>query len=318
LQDLCLLPCAPLGRTALEVFRSHHLHQTLQRALGAGLPQFEDLALEVREANGLLTKHVQVAAAPLRPNREGRPTELLVVFHDVSQLHELEAVRKDFVANVSHELRTPLSILYGYLETLLDGDVDPPTARGFLETMRRHAERLRALLEGLLLLAQLESRRLPLNVETVRVKDCFERVVDRFEPVIAEAGASVTVSAPASLTLAADALRLEQALCNLVDNALKHGTKPGLRLTLSAQDDGEEILLRVADNGPGIPLSDQPHLFERFYRVDKGRCREAGGAGLGLSIVKHAVQAHGGSVGVESSPGKGATFILRFPRVAKR
>ena len=308
----------PLGRTALEVFRSHHLHQALQRALESDSPQFEELALEVREAGSVVTKHFQVVAATVRPNREGGATEVLAVLHDVSQLHELEAVRKDFVANVSHELRTPLSILYGCLETLLDGDIDPSTARRFLETMRRHAERLRTLLEGLLLLSQLESRRLPLDVETVSVRECFERVVDRFEPVIAEAGASVTISVPASLTLAADALRLEQVLFNLIDNALKHGgMKPGLRLTLSAQNDGEEIVIRVADNGPGIPLGDQPHIFERFYRVDKGRCREAGGAGLGLSIVKHAVQAHSGSVAVESSPGKGATFILRFPRTAK-
>jgi two-component system phosphate regulon sensor histidine kinase PhoR len=119
------------------------------------------------------------------------------------------------------------------------------------------------------------------------------------------------------LGFTAGALRLEQALFNLVDNALKYGANPGLRLMLSAQNDGEQIVLRVADNGPGIPLSDQPHIFERFYRVYKGRSRATGGTGLGLSIVKHAVQAHGGSVGVESSPGKGATFILRLPRAAK-
>jgi two-component system phosphate regulon sensor histidine kinase PhoR len=240
---------------------------------------------------------------------------ILVIFHDITQMRALEAVRKEFVANVSHELRTPLSILSGYLETLLDDDVDPGTTRRFLETMHRHAKRLNALVEDLLLLSQLESRCLPLHLESVGVQDCFQQVLERFDSVIHTTETVVTVVAPEDLTFRADPLRLEQALFNLIDNALKYGGKPCLKLTLRADLEGRYLSIRVADDGPGIPLGDQPHIFERFYRVYKDRSRDGGGTGLGLSIVKHTVLAHGGSVAVESSPGKGSTFILRFPLI---
>ena len=314
LQDMFMLPRPPLGRTVMEVFRNHFLHEVIRRTLESDSPQSAELQIELREADGFTTRHFQVTSVALRPGQEGGLDGILLVFHDISQIRSLEAVRKEFVANVSHELRTPLSILSGYLETLLDAEVDPETSRRFLETMDRHAKRLNALLENLLLLSQLESGRLPLNLTTVAARECCERVLDRFEPVIADAGVSVTISVPEGLTFITDSLRLEQALSNLVDNALKYGVKPGLRLSLAAELDGQDVVLRITDNGPGIPLRDQPHIFERFYRVHKDRSRDAGGTGLGLSIVKHTMQLLGGTVSIESSPGQGATFALRFPR----
>lgn len=317
LQDMFLLPRAPLERTPMEVFRNHFLQQVIEQTLQSGAPQSAELQVEVREADLYVTKHFQVTSVGLRPKPEDELAGVLLVFHDISQLRSLEAIRKEFVANVSHELRTPLSILSGYLETLLDEEVDRETARHFMETMYRHAKRLNALLEDLLLLSQLEARRLPLQPAAVMAQECFERVLDRFEPVITETAAAVTVLAPAGLSFTTDTLRLEQALSNLVDNALKHCGNTGLQLTLSAETDGEDVVLRVVDNGPGIPLRDQRHIFERFYRVYKDRSRDAGGTGLGLAIVKHTIQALGGSVSVASSPGKGATFTVRLPRAAK-
>jgi two-component system phosphate regulon sensor histidine kinase PhoR len=314
LQDMFMFSRPPLGRTVMEAFRNHFLHQVIERTVQGDSAQSAELQVELREADGFTTRHFQVTSVALRPGQQGGFDGILLVFHDISQIRSLEAVRKEFVANLSHELRTPLSILSGYLETLLDADVDPQTARRFLETMYRHAKRLNALLENLLLLSQLESGRLPLHVTTVGAREFCERALERFEPVIASTGVSVTVSVPEGLSFATDSFRLEQALSNLIDNALKYGIKPGPRLALAAELDGPEVVLRVMDNGPGIPLRDQPHIFERFYRVHKDRSRDAGGTGLGLSIVKHTVQLLGGTVSVESSPGQGATFILRFPR----
>ena len=315
LQEMFSLPRDPAGRTPLEVFRNHQLEQVIAKTLERRVPQGTELQVQLRDDGRFVTRHLQVTSVGLGPGPDREPAGLLVVFHDITRLRTLEAVRKEFVANLSHELRTPLSILSGYLETLLDeSDLDRDTSRRFLETMYRHAKRLNALLEGLLLLSQLESGRLSLELTTVRVAECFARVLERFESVIAKTNAEVTRAAPADLALVTDALRLEQALFNLVDNALKYGARDGLRLTLAAERDGEEVLLRVIDNGPGIPLRDQPHLFERFYRVHKDRSRDAGGTGLGLAIVKHSVQALGGQVSLESSPGKGASFTIRLPR----
>ena len=316
LQDMFMLPRPPLGRTVMEAFRNHLLHRAIERTLQSDSAQSTELQIELREADRFTTRHFQVTSVGLRPSQQGGLDGVLLVFHDISQIRSLEAVRKEFVANVSHELRTPLSILSGYLETLLEADVDPQSTRRFLETMYRHAKRLNALLENLLLLSQLESGRLPLHLGTVTAKEFCKRALERFEPVIASAsaGVSVTISVPEELSFTTDTLRLEQALSNLIDNALKYGRKPGLRLSVAAELDGQDVLLRVSDNGPGIPLRDQPHIFERFYRVHKDRSRDAGGTGLGLSIVKHTMQLLGGTVSVESSPGQGATFILRFPR----
>ncbi len=315
LQAMFLLPRSPQGRTVLEVFRNHLLHELIRRTLQGGSPQFEELQVELREGESFTTRHFQVTSVSLQPNRAEELAGVLVVFHDITQIRALEGVRQEFVANVSHELRTPLSILSGYLETLLDEEVDPATAKRFVATMHRHAQRLNALVEDLLLLSRLESRRLPLHPETVSARELFARVLERFESLFAAADATVDVHAPEDLSFTADAFWLEQALFNLIDNALKYGGGAGkLHLALSACLEGAEAVLRVADDGPGIPLRDQPHVFERFYRVHKDRSRDAGGTGLGLSIVKHTVQAQGGTVALDSSPGKGATFTLRFPR----
>ena len=241
-------------------------------------------------------------------------TGALVIFHDISQIRSLEAVRKEFVANVSHELRTPLSIITGYLETLIEGGGDPETNVRFLKTMHKHAQRLNILIEDLLSLSQLESRRVSLNFEPVELRECIHRVIERLDTRIREVAAKVKVNIPENLPrVEADAFRIEQVIYNLIDNALKHGGKSGVNVMVEAHSNGREAIVAVHDDGPGVPLGDQPHLFERFYRVHKDRSRDAGGSGLGLSIVKHTVQAHGGTVALQSSPGAGATFTVSLP-----
>src|SRR6516165_7588601 len=301
LQQMFMLPRDPIGRTVMEVFRNHLLQQVIERTLRTEQPQFE-------------ARFFQVTSVGLRP-RENEPLAgALVVFHDLTRIKSLESVRKDFVANVSHELRTPLSIITGYLETLLEGGEDKETGRRFLQVMHKHSQRLHLMVEDLLALSQLESKQLSLHYELIDLQECVHRVLERFDSMIKEMDAVVLVDFPATLPkLEADPLRLEQVIFNLIENALKYGGPHGLKLKISAAYDGRDVIVRFEDNGPGIPLSDQPRVFERFYRVHKDRSRDAGGTGLGLSIVKHTVQAHGGSVVLESTPGAGAIFIVRLP-----
>jgi len=238
----------------------------------------------------------------------------LLVFHDVTEVRSLEGVRKDFVANVSHELRTPLSIITGYLETLLEVPPDRATTKKFLATMHKHAQRLNLLVDDLLELSRLESRRLPLKFQTVQLRTCVARALERSDSLINTVGATVNVDIPDEVPVVeADQVKIEQAIFNLLDNALKYGGKSGLKVWISVRRSDSDLLLEVKDNGPGIPLTDQPHIFERFYRVHKDRSRDAGGTGLGLSIVKHTIQAHGGTVSLESAPGSGSTFTIRLP-----
>jgi two-component system phosphate regulon sensor histidine kinase PhoR len=316
LQRMFSFSRVPVGRTILEVFRNHLLHQMAQRTVETNQPQEYEIPVDIRDGEKFVPKHFQVTSVSLRRPKQGGSAGILVVFHDITQIRSLEAVRKDFVANVSHELRTPLSILTGYLETLIESSPDAATRRRFLAIMHKHAQRLNLLVDDLLELARLESREPHLNWERFQLQSCIEKVLEKSEPMIQASGAVVeTRIAPDLPVIEADQVKIEQAVFNLLDNALKYGGKSEPRVLIEVDFTPVEVVLKVKDNGPGIPLSDQPHIFERFYRVHKDRSRDAGGTGLGLSIVKHTAQSHGGSVELESSPGQGAIFIVRLPRV---
>jgi two-component system phosphate regulon sensor histidine kinase PhoR len=316
LQRMFSFSRVPVGRTILEAFRNHLLHQMAQRTVDTHQPQADEIPVDVRDGDKFVPKHLQVTSVSLRRPKQEGSAGILIVFHDVTQIRSLEAVRKDFVANVSHELRTPLSILTGYLETLLDSSPDAATRRRFLSIMHKHAQRLNLLVDDLLELARLESREPHLNWERFQLRACIDKVLERSEAMIQASGAVVETRIAADLPpIEADQVKIEQAIFNLLDNALKYGGKSGPRVLVEVDYTPVEVILKVKDNGPGIPLSDQPHIFERFYRVHKDRSRDAGGTGLGLSIVKHTAQSHGGRVELESLPGQGATFIVRLPRV---
>jgi two-component system phosphate regulon sensor histidine kinase PhoR len=314
LRQMFSLPKSPMDRTVMEVFRNHLVHQVIRKSLDTGEPQSAELPVEIRDEDQFQLKYFQITSVSLCSREPESRTRALVIFHDVSQIRSLEAVRKEFVANVSHELRTPLSIITGYLETLIDGGDDRETNLRFLRTMHKHAQRLNLLIEDLLALSQLESRKISLHFEPVDLSESIHRVLEQLDSRICESGAEVTATIPKHLPrVEADAFRIEQALYNLVDNALKHSGKAGARVSVGASSDATTITVSICDDGVGIPLSDQPHIFERFYRVHKDRSRDAGGTGLGLSIVKHTVQAHGGSIAVQSRPGAGATFVMSLP-----
>ena len=290
-----------LGKTVLEVFRD------------AGLAELIAAAPAARELTFLQpADHVFTVQA----GRLTGTTGVVVVFHDITRLKQLENVRKDFVANVSHELRTPLAVIKGYVETLLDEE--PPaaeTGKKFLETIQRHTRRLEVLIDDLLSISALESQQARLDCAPVSMRATAAAVVEELSSRAQEKNITVALEIPADLpAVHADVQRVHEVLVNLLDNAIKY-TPPGSRVQISAVADNHFLKVCIADNGPGIAVEHLPRIFERFYRVDKARSRELGGTGLGLAIVKHIIQAHGGKVWVESELEKGSRFYFTVPQL---
>jgi two-component system phosphate regulon sensor histidine kinase PhoR len=222
-------------------------------------------------------------------------------------------MRRDFVANVSHELKTPLSAIRGYAETLREGALDdPPASRRFVERILAQCARLQALLDDLLTLSRLESVEQTPSCEPVDLDALARRAVELVAPLAQQREVTLE-SSGAGGSLLGDPDALERMLLNLLENAIKYNRAGGkVDLSLSANDGAAEIT--VEDTGIGISPETLPRIFERFYRVDKGRSRDQGGTGLGLAIVKHVAQTHGGKVDVESELGKGTRFRVTLPR----
>jgi two-component system phosphate regulon sensor histidine kinase PhoR len=233
----------------------------------------------------------------------------VLVLHDITELRRLERVRRDFVANVSHEFKTPLTAIQGFAETLLSGALDDKTNRKrFVEIIREHAWRLARLTDDLLKLSRIEAGRLELEFRPVRVQALVNGCVETARFKAETKGLRINVELPDGLPLVrADGAQLGEVLQNLIDNALQY-TPRGGQIDVSASANGNSVTFTVADTGIGIPESDLERIFERFYRVDAARSREAGGTGLGLAIARHIVDAHGGRIWVESAVGQGSRF----------
>jgi two-component system, OmpR family, phosphate regulon sensor histidine kinase PhoR len=295
------------GKTIMDALRLHELAELVERVETEG--QVFDHELKLPELSG---RWLRVNAATISDST-GKREGMILVFHDVTRLKQLERTREDFVANVSHELRTPLSLIKGYVETLLDGARDnPEVAERFLKIIERNAERLDLLIQDLLTISALESGRMQLNLHPVELRPLVEKVFSDLHAKAENKNVSLVNELP-ELAAVADTNRLDQVLANLVDNAIKYGRAEGaVRVGGKKLDDGK-LEIFVQDDGPGIPPESLDRVFERFYRVDKARSRDQGGTGLGLSIVKHIVHSHGGEVWAESEPGKGATFFFTLP-----
>lgn len=296
------------GKTIMEALRLHDLAALVERLPAEGKILEEEMRLP-----GLDERWIEVNAVAL-PHGDGRLPRAILVVHDLTRIKKLERTREEFVANVSHELRTPLSLIKGYAETLLGGAKDnPEVAAKFLHTIDRNAERLKLLIEDLLTISELESGRVRLNLQRVSLRALVEKVFTDFRSR-ADAKKVTLLNESPDLAARADAGRLDQVLCNLVENAIKYGRVEG-HVTVGARPQGDDQLeIFVRDDGPGIPSDAIARVFERFYRVDKARSREQGGTGLGLAIVKHIVLSHGGTVWAESDLGKGATFFFTIPK----
>ena len=295
------------SRTIMEALRLHELSGLVE--VLAKEKQVADYELKLSRPT---ERWLQVNGAAISNGAGGRQG-MILVFHDLTRLKQLENARKEFVANVSHELRTPLSLIKGYVETLLDGAKDNTEVAGrFLQTIDRNAERLRLLIEDLLTISELESGRVKLHLQPVALRLVIEKVFADFKARALAKQMSFKNLAP-ELRLRADPDRLEQVLGNLVDNAIKYGRTDGSVIVGARPAEGGLVEVSVEDDGPGIPPEALERVFERFYRVDKARSREQGGTGLGLAIVKHLVQSQGGRAWAKSQVGQGATFYFTLP-----
>jgi two-component system phosphate regulon sensor histidine kinase PhoR len=296
-------PGTPIG----EVVRDADVVETIRAA-------FEQNDARIREINRA-EKHFQLVAVPIMRERE-EAKGVVAIFHDISRLKQTDEIRRDFVANVSHELRTPLSIFRGNLEALLeDENLGREESRHIYSTMKRHSDRLNRLVEDLLTLARLEAKETTLQVAPVDAAVFLNRVARDWSKRLVKKNLKLEVKAENDLPLLhADEFRLEQVMQNLLDNAMNYSTENG-KITISATACDAHITFSVSDQGSGIAPDDLPRIFERFYRADKARSRELGSTGLGLSIVKHIAQLHGGDVSAESELGKGTTIHISLPKV---
>ena len=247
--------------------------------------------------------------------KDDKLLSLIAVFHDITELKKLEKIRAEFVANVSHELKTPLTAIKGFVETLKTSAKDDPVAVArFLGIIDKQTQRLEDLVNDLLILSSIESKEVKMNFLAEPLNKIIQSVIPLQKVIIEEKGHLVTVNIPADLPkVLVDRQRMEQVFLNLLDNAVKF-TPPGGKISIDAKWEKPFVRVEVKDNGVGIPAEHISRVFERFYRVDKSRSREAaGGTGLGLAIVRQIVNAHQGKIEVESAFGVGSTFRIFLP-----
>jgi two-component system phosphate regulon sensor histidine kinase PhoR len=292
------------GHSYLESIRHPGIVESLGTALAGGHP--DPIEFE-------FTRPPRTLVSRATPVTTTGTTGAVLVLHDVTDLRKSDLVRRDFVANVSHELRTPLTTIRGYVEALSEGSLDATERERFLSVIARQAGRMERLVRDLLRLASLDAREEPIEDEACSLEELLNAVVRDLSPASDQKRQTVTIDvSPDVATIVTDVAKLQDALRNIVENASAY-SPDGSRIHLAAAREGDQVVLRVEDEGPGIPESDLERIFERFYRVDKARSRESGGTGLGLSIVKHLVRRLSGEVYATNRPGGGATFTVKVP-----
>lgn len=296
-----------------DVFRYPEIHEGFLRALKEGRTFKVMVKLETKLEKNV--RYFSVSVNPLRKSKSHEVYGAMGIFHDITELKKAELVRIEFVGNASHELRTPLTSVKGYVDTL-KADIKSGNftqAEKFIDIISRNVERLADLVNDLLSLSTLESNP-EMKIEAVNPLQVSEHIVAELAQVVQEKNQIVLVVGAQEIpSFNADLRKVEQVLRNLVSNAVKY-IPNGKTIQIRWQKgEGDAVVLRVIDDGPGIPPEHHDRLFERFYRVDKGRSRDAGGTGIGLAIVKHIMQSHGGSVQIKSEVGKGSEFICTFP-----
>jgi len=295
------------GRPFLEAIRNNEISEIINSVLTNGKSLSAEITL-------VLPAHrvFEVNAVPIfeRDSVNG----CLLVIHDITEIRRLETVRRDFVANVSHELKTPLTSIKGFVETLLEGALDDKrNSRNFLTIIQNHADRLDTLVNDLLSLSHLESKDMLLDIKEVNIKVEADEVISGFGSQLKKNNVEIKNELAPNILARADRDRIKQVFTNLIDNAIKFNRKNGT-VKVYAEESSSKIKITIEDSGVGIPEKDISRIFERFYRVDKARSRELGGTGLGLSIVKHIVELHGGTVGLESNEGLGSKFFFTLPK----
>jgi len=296
-----------LDKYFLEVFFDSRLDRVLQNVVSKGNKSTITIQTKLEEP-----KIVKIDVALLKI--DGLTVGAVMLMQDITELHKLEQMRSDFAANVSHELKTPLTSIKGFVETLLEGAVeDSGTAKRFLEIIRIETDRLSRLINDILSLSEIELKKGNTFSKRINISAIL---IDTIEMMKSHARAKeISLGhyfASDEVWLNANTDRIKQMAINLIDNAIKY-TPQGGSITVLLENPGDRIILRVKDTGIGIAKEHIPRIFERFYRVDKGRSRTMGGTGLGLAIVKHIVKSMNGHIEVNSDPGKGTEFVIHIP-----
>jgi two-component system, OmpR family, phosphate regulon sensor histidine kinase PhoR len=296
-------------KNVLEVARNYELQTFIQRALSTHEPVEEDILIE-RDETIILNIH-STALYDTRKKRMGT----LIIFHDITRIRRLEMMHKEFAANVSHELKTPLTTIKGFIETLQQmlSDKETQDSKTFLKIIEKNVNRMVELIDDLLALSRLERLEgTHIEFESHSMSSLLEGAVHICSPLAQDKNIQITLDCPETITARMDPILMEQAIINLVDNAVKYNPK-NTRVTIGAMPQKGRVVITVQDSGTGIDKEHLPKIFNRFYRVDKGRSRNEGGTGLGLAIVKHIVQYHNGRIEVESLRGQGTIFKISIP-----
>ena len=297
------------GKPIHELARFSDLHDFVNQTFNSNERIEKEIILP-----GQNERYLQAHGSPLY-DASGTRVGVLLVFNDITRIKKLENIRRDFVANVSHELKTPITAITASAETLLNGAADKPEDNTrFLKMIVQHSDRLNNLLEDLLSLARLEaeSEAEEIKLEKTQIEGILKSAVQACQAKGTDRDIPVIIDCDKNLEGKVNSFHLEQAIINLIDNALKY-SEAGMTVEVKSSVIDREIVITVTDYGCGIEKQHLPRLFERFYRIDRARSREAGGTGLGLAIVKHVALAHKGRVNVRSTPGKGSTFEIYLP-----
>jgi len=296
------------GNRVIEVFRHHEIEYKLEKAMKGNEILSQEIVIQKEES-----KTLKCNFAPIN-NNQGVVIGGIVVFSDITELRKLEQMRKEFVANVSHELRTPLTSVIGYVDTILENEIqDQSTIERFLNIIKKEADRLALLIKDLLDLSKLESK----NKYVLRpgtLSNVIDKSVSILREKIENKNIKIKVENSSEDMVYIISEQIEQVFINLIDNAIKY-TLEGGRVVIRVYPRYDKVVVEVSDNGIGISKGEQERIFERFYRVDKTRARSLGGTGIGLSIVKHVIQNHKNKIEIESQPGKGSTFRFYLDKV---
>ncbi len=301
------------GKKVKDTIKNIEFYKFISRAL----ENRKSIEKEIPLGNDKEKHCIQLYTVPIFDEKEAR-TGTLIVLNDITHIKRLETIRQDFVSNVSHELKTPITSIQGYVETLIDGDMnDPEEIKTYLGVIKKHTGRLKAIIEDLLSLSRIEQGASGSEVtfETINIRDVLTNAVQTCEQKAELKSIKMNLACNNELKCSVNPLLIEQAIINLIDNAVKYSEESSSVLVEAFRQPGE-IVIKVRDHGCGIPEESLSRIFERFYRVDKARSRKQGGTGLGLSIVKHIVQIHKGQVDVKSKPGEGSCFYIHLPEPA--
>ncbi|HYY56610.1 MAG TPA: ATP-binding protein [Pyrinomonadaceae bacterium] len=290
-----------------ELTRNPEINAAFKAALGGNKRAEAKVEMQARDRQTF-----DLRVVPLHLGDDESSRGAVGVFFDITRLERLERVRQEFLSNVSHELRTPLTAILAFVETLEDGAIDDAeNNQRFLAVIRRNAERMHNLIDDILELSAIEAGTGSFKAAPVLLRPLVNDVTTALAARAAARRVTLTNEVAPGAVVLADARRLEQMLTNLIDNAIKFSHE-NARVTIR-HERGARDRISVTDTGDGISAEHLPRIFERFYRVDRARSRDMGGTGLGLAIVKHLALAHGGEVGVTSTPGEGSTFVIELP-----